>query len=111
MEAVAQFERIVNDSGFITLQRLTEDDIIGTDEKQGLLEQYLTLSRECGNTDAGHRTRNGRSPYRKQKVKPAHACPTRTTCPERYRPIPVLKSYLPTVATAVCHSPHRWACC
>lgn len=48
MEAVAQFERIVNDSGFITLQRLTEDDIIGTDEKQGLLEQYLTLSRESG---------------------------------------------------------------
>ena len=40
MEAVAQFERIVNDSGFITLQRLTEDEIIGTDEKQGLLEQY-----------------------------------------------------------------------
>lgn len=48
MEAVAQFERIVNDSGFITLKRLTEDDIIGTDEKQGLLEQYLTLSREAG---------------------------------------------------------------
>lgn len=48
MEAVAQFERIVNDSGFISLKRLTEDDIIGTDEKQGLLEQYLTLSRETG---------------------------------------------------------------
>ncbi|SJN18557.1 Conjugative transposon protein TraG [Sphingobacterium faecium PCAi_F2.5] len=48
MEAVAQFERIVNDSGFVTLKRLTEEDIIGTDEKQGLLEQYLTLSREAG---------------------------------------------------------------
>ncbi|MFZ4860901.1 TraG family conjugative transposon ATPase [Sphingobacterium sp. Mn56C] len=48
MEAVAQFERIVNDSGFIMLQRLTEAEIIGTDEKQGLLEQYLTLSREAG---------------------------------------------------------------
>jgi len=48
MEAVAQFERIVNDSGFITLQRLTEDELIGTAEKQGLLEQYLTLSREAG---------------------------------------------------------------
>lgn len=48
MEAVAQFERIVNDSGFIKLQRLTEDEIIGTDGKQGLLEQYLTLSREVG---------------------------------------------------------------
>ena len=48
MEAIAQFERIVNDSGFIIMQRLTEDEIIGTDEKQGLLEQYLTLSKEAG---------------------------------------------------------------
>ncbi|TEB41037.1 conjugal transfer protein TraG, partial [Flavobacterium circumlabens] len=48
METVAQFERIVNDSGFIKLQRLTEEEIIGTDYKQGLLEQYLTLLREAG---------------------------------------------------------------
>ena len=48
MEAIAQFERIVNDSGFIKMQRLTENEIIGTDEKQGLLEQYLTLSKEAG---------------------------------------------------------------
>ncbi|SFN88541.1 Bacteroides conjugation system ATPase, TraG family, partial [Paenimyroides ummariense] len=48
MEAVAQFERIVNDSGFIGLDRLTEEDLIGTDQKQGLLEQYLTLSKEPG---------------------------------------------------------------
>src|SRR5690606_12659599 len=47
MEAVTQFERIMNDSGFVSLERLTEKDIIGTDEKQGLLEQYLTLSREA----------------------------------------------------------------
>ncbi|MBB6325414.1 conjugation system TraG family ATPase [Algoriphagus iocasae] len=48
MEAVTQFERIVNDSGFISLQRLSEEDIVGTDQKQGLLEQYLTLSKEAG---------------------------------------------------------------
>ena len=48
MEAVAQFERIVNDSGLIKLQRLSEEDIIGAEGKQGLLEQYLTLSREAG---------------------------------------------------------------
>src|SRR5690606_6741834 len=48
MEAVAQFERILNDSGFLSLKRLNEDDIVGTDEKQGLLEQYLTLSRTVG---------------------------------------------------------------
>ncbi|TGD58993.1 TraG family conjugative transposon ATPase [Flavobacterium humi] len=48
MEAVAQFERIINDCGFVKLQRLSEEDIIGTEGKQGLLEQYLTLSREAG---------------------------------------------------------------
>jgi conjugation system TraG family ATPase len=48
MEAVAQFERILNDSGFIKLQRLGEEDIVGAEGKQGLLEQYLTLSREAG---------------------------------------------------------------
>ncbi|SHL79551.1 TraG family conjugative transposon ATPase [Chryseobacterium polytrichastri] len=48
MESVSQFERIVNDSGLIKLERLTEDDIIGTDSKQGLLEQYFTLSRQVG---------------------------------------------------------------
>lgn len=45
MEAVAQFERIVNDSGFIKLEGLSEDDIIGNDDKQGLLAQYLSLSK------------------------------------------------------------------
>lgn len=48
MEAVAQFERIVNDSGLISMQRLSEEDITGTSGKQGLLEQYLTLSRNPG---------------------------------------------------------------
>jgi hypothetical protein len=48
MEAVAQFERIVNDSDFVKLERLSEEDIVGTSGKQGLLEQYLTLSRDEG---------------------------------------------------------------
>ncbi|MDV3662680.1 conjugal transfer protein TraG [Elizabethkingia anophelis] len=48
MEDVAQFERIVNDSGLISVQRLSEEDITGTSGKQGLLEQYLTLSRNPG---------------------------------------------------------------
>jgi conjugation system TraG family ATPase len=44
-EAVSQFERIINDSGFVKLERLTEDEIVGSD---GLLEQYLSLSTEKG---------------------------------------------------------------
>ncbi|MDR6370157.1 conjugation system TraG family ATPase [Chryseobacterium bernardetii] len=45
-EAVDQLERIINDSGYIHLERLTEDEISGTRERSGLLEQYLTLSRD-----------------------------------------------------------------
>ncbi|SKA33088.1 Bacteroides conjugation system ATPase, TraG family [Chitinophaga eiseniae] len=48
MEAVAQFERIINDSGIVHLSKIPEDDIIGTADKQGLLDQYLTLSRDKG---------------------------------------------------------------
>ncbi|ABQ06025.1 TraG family conjugative transposon ATPase [Flavobacterium johnsoniae] len=48
METVAQFERILNDSGLIRLNRLTEEDLTGADHRQGILEQYLTLSKEEG---------------------------------------------------------------
>jgi conjugation system TraG family ATPase len=46
METVEQFERIVNDSGFIKLTRLTSDEIVGTKENPGLVEQYFSLSLE-----------------------------------------------------------------
>lgn len=46
MEAVAQFERIMNDSGFIELERLTGEEITGSENQPGLLDQYFTLSRE-----------------------------------------------------------------
>lgn len=44
LEVVGQFERIVNDSGFITLTRLTSDEITGTENSAGLIEQYFSLS-------------------------------------------------------------------
>jgi conjugation system TraG family ATPase len=44
LEAVGQFERIVNDSGFITLTRLTSDEITGTPESAGMVEKYFALS-------------------------------------------------------------------
>jgi conjugation system TraG family ATPase len=44
LEAVGQFERIVNDSGFITLTRLTSDEITGTQDSAGLVEKYFSLS-------------------------------------------------------------------
>jgi conjugation system TraG family ATPase len=44
LEAVGQFERIVNDSGFVTLTRLTSDEITGTPDSAGLVEKYFALS-------------------------------------------------------------------
>lgn len=44
LEAVGQFERILNDSGFITLTRMGSDEITGTKEKAGLVEKYFSLS-------------------------------------------------------------------
>lgn len=44
LEAVGQFERIVNDSGFITLTRLLSDEITGTRNSAGLIEKYFSLS-------------------------------------------------------------------
>ena len=44
LEAVGQFERIMNDSGFIKLTRITSDEITGTDKQVGLIEKYFSLS-------------------------------------------------------------------
>ena len=44
LEAVDQFERIINDSGMMKLTRLSADDIAGTDTKRGLLDSYFTLN-------------------------------------------------------------------
>lgn len=46
LESVGQFERIVNDSGFIKLTRLTTDEIVGTENQAGLVEKYFALSQE-----------------------------------------------------------------
>lgn len=44
LEAIGQFERIMNDSGFVRLTRITSDEIMGTDEMPGLIEKYFSLS-------------------------------------------------------------------
>lgn len=46
LEAAEQFERIMNDSGFIKLERLKKDDIVGNDERPGIIEKYFSLSQE-----------------------------------------------------------------
>lgn len=46
LEAVEQFERIMNDSGHISLRRLEADEITGTEGRSGLVEKYFSLSLE-----------------------------------------------------------------
>jgi len=44
MESVNQFKAIIEEAGHIKLVRLKEDELVGTSEKTGLIEKYLTLS-------------------------------------------------------------------
>lgn len=46
MESTDQFERIINDSGFIKLHRLTSDDIVGSGNQAGIIEKYFSLSQQ-----------------------------------------------------------------
>ena len=46
LDAVEQFVRIINDSGYMSLRKLTDDEIIGTEKKTGLVGKYLSLSTE-----------------------------------------------------------------
>lgn len=46
LEAAEQMERILNDSGLVRVERLTEAEIVGTAEDAGLLARYFALSDE-----------------------------------------------------------------
>ena len=46
LDAVEQFARIINDSGYISLRRLTDDEITGTERTTGFVGKYLSLSTE-----------------------------------------------------------------
>ncbi len=44
LDSVSQFERILNDCGFVKLDRLTKDEIVGSDKNSGIIEKYLALT-------------------------------------------------------------------
>lgn len=46
LESCEQFERIINDSGFITITRMGNDEIVGTKSQAGIIEKYFSLSQE-----------------------------------------------------------------
>lgn len=45
LDAVSQAESIINESGLFLVKRLTSNEIIGTAERAGIVEQYLSLTR------------------------------------------------------------------
>lgn len=46
LDCAGQFERILKDSGFVSLQRLKDVELVGTSKKAGLLERYCFLLSE-----------------------------------------------------------------
>lgn len=52
LEAVGQMESILRECGFLGIRKLTSDEIVGTDDRQGLLGRYFSLNRRsCANED------------------------------------------------------------
>jgi conjugation system TraG family ATPase len=43
LDCAGQFERILSDSGFVSLKRLTDDELAGTANQPGVIEQYCFL--------------------------------------------------------------------
>jgi conjugation system TraG family ATPase len=43
LDSAGQFERILTDSGFVTLYRLDDDELAGTAERAGIIERYCFL--------------------------------------------------------------------
>ncbi|MET6999419.1 TraG family conjugative transposon ATPase [Chitinophaga defluvii] len=44
MDKVSQVQRLLQEGGFIRAHRLTSEDLVGTNEKQGLIERYCFLA-------------------------------------------------------------------
>ncbi|MFR9611497.1 MAG: TraG family conjugative transposon ATPase [Rikenellaceae bacterium] len=44
IEAVGQFECIINDSGLLRISRLSEQEIVGSKDNAGIVEKYFSLS-------------------------------------------------------------------
>lgn len=44
LESVGQFTSILNESGYLSLRQLTDEEITGTDTEAGIIEKYFSLS-------------------------------------------------------------------
>lgn len=46
LDSVAQFEKILSDTQLIKIRRLTDQEILGSEEESGIIEKYLSISQE-----------------------------------------------------------------
>lgn len=46
LDSAGQFKRIMEDSGFVSLRRLKEDELLSTERKIGIIEKYCFLSKK-----------------------------------------------------------------
>ena len=104
MEAVDQFERIINDDDRIRLTRMTEEELVGTKEKSGLLDRYFSLS------DTGHASleESASAPISFGWATIGSACTrsaTPTTSPPWSPPTAATSASRPTAVTADSPSP------
>ena len=106
LEAVEQFERIMNDSGHIRLRRLETDEITGTKERPGLVEKYFSLSLE---DETAVLQDIASSPAGCASATNASACipfPIRKTCPADFPRTCATRGCPRTAATAASPLPH-----
>ena len=100
----------MNDSGFVTLRRLTTDEITGTETAAGIVEKYLSLSQH-DTTVLKDIQLNPEEMRIGDDILCLHTLSTRKTCRARWRRTAATSGSRPTARTAACRSPPRWACC
>lgn len=111
LEAVEQFERIMNDSGHVSLRRLEADEITGTEGRPGLVEKYFSLSLE---DETAVLQDICLTPAACVWVTSGCVCIPfliRRTFPSGCPPICVMNVCPPTAVTAASRSPLPSACC
>ncbi len=95
MEACEQFERIMNDSGFVRLRRLSTDEIVGTETYAGLIERYFSLMPE-GDTTLQDIELSAREMRIGDNRLCLHTLSDAEDLPARWLPTPVTRNSPPT---------------
>lgn len=111
LEAVEQFEHIVNDSAHIRLRRLETEEITGTKERPGLVRN---TSPSRWRTKPPYCRTSASSPDGCVSGTSGSACThfrIRKTCRASSPPTCATSVCPPTGVTAAFPSPHPWGCC